>query len=171
MRNRILVALAALAVLAGVVYFAVFRASDEEKIRAQLAKLSESVEVKEGGSNPVFRKARLDADFEKIFDEDVRVSIPDLSSTKPGRANLVALAMQASVWARSASVELSKIEVKLDDAHQSAKVGATATVRAVSGSGRNERDERAVDFRFAKIDGTWKITSLTVWRKDEARPD
>jgi hypothetical protein len=169
MRKWILVAAAAVG-LAAAVYFAFFRPSDEDRIKSQLSKLSEAVEVKEGGGNPVFRKAHLDDAFEKIFDEDVRVSIPDLSTMKSGRAGLVALALQASVWARSASVEFSRVEIKLDDARASAKVGATATVRAVRGGGRNERDERAVDFRFAKIDGLWKITSVTVWRKDESAP-
>jgi hypothetical protein len=169
MRRWILAMIAALSV-AIVGYFALFRPSDEDRIRSQLAKLAEAVEVKEPGSNPVFRKARIDEAFGAVFDEDVHVSIPDLSTMKSGRAGLAALATQASVWARTASLEFSGIEIRLDDAHASAKVGATAIVRAEGGDRRNRREERAVDFRFAKIDGLWKITSVTVWRNDASAP-
>jgi hypothetical protein len=165
------VAAGAAILVAITVYFAFFRPSDEDRIRSQLSRLAEAVEVTEGGSNPILRKARLDDAFGKVFDEDVRVSIPELSTLKSGRGGLVALAMQASVWARSAHLEFSHIEIKLDDARASAKVGAKADVRVVDGHGSTRRDDRAVDFRFAKADGDWKITSVTVWRKDEARPE
>ena len=155
-----------------VVWLTVFRASDDARIREQLAKLAAAVRVTadDAQTNPIGRFAHVNDAFTKLFDRDVRVSIPELTSLDSGRRPLAELATSAPRVFRSFDVDFSDIEVKIDDAKSSALVGATASVSAVEQGNTPRADKRAVDFRFAKQDGEWLITSLTVWPKDEARP-
>lgn len=159
-------------VLVGIVYFVFLRASDESRIRAQLAALVKAVQVTPDDTsvNPIGRFAHMNDAFSKIFDHDVRVSIPELTTLDAGRKPLAELATNAPRVFRSFDADFSSVEIKIDDAKASALVGATASVSAVEQGGVQRADKRAVDFRFAKIDGDWMITSMTVWPKDEARP-
>ena len=78
--------------------------------------------------------------------------------------------MQAPMAFRTAEVELASMTIKLDDAHTSAQVGARALLVATTREGERRSDRRAVDFRLAKTDGRWRITSVTVWPTSEAAP-
>jgi len=142
--------------------------SDEELIRAQLTRLAAAVSVPEGGANPLVRGAKMRGEFAAIFDEDVRANVPEFPSELPNkRSELADTATQLSSLYPSLSVELVDIVVKLDDAKQSAHVGATAKLQAQGRGGHASKDSRAIDFLFNKHDGTWRIASVTVWAKGE----
>jgi len=170
-RGALVGVVAGIAVLVAV-WLAFFRSSDEARIRAQLAALAAAVKVSpdDMSANPIARFARINDAFKKLFDAEVRVSVPELTTLDQGRKPLAELATSAPRIFRSFEVDFSDIEIKIDDAKTSALVGATANISAVEQGNVTRADKRAVDFRFAKVDGDWIVTSLTVWPKDEARP-
>jgi hypothetical protein len=167
-RARLLALCGALAVAVGA-YF-LFRPSDEARIRAMMATLEKEARVTTEEQNPIGRLAHVNDAFSKLFDRDVRVSIPELTTLHSGRRELAELATGAPRYVRTLDVDFEDITIKMDDAHTSALVGATARIRAVDREGGTRNDKRAVDLRFAKDDGDWKIGTLTVWPPGEARP-
>jgi SnoaL-like domain len=134
---------------------------DEAEIRAALARLASTVTVTEGDRNPVLRGRRIDRDFADLFDQDVRVTIPELPYVPSGRAELAATAADLpTVWSR-AEASFGAVTIKLDDVHASATVEGTATLVTSDG-----RETRAVSLLLRKVDGRWRIFSVTVWPKD-----
>ena len=170
-RRLALIALAAFGVVFAV-WLVFFRSSDEALIRAKLAKLAVETRVtaEDTSTNPIGRFAHVNDAFKTLFDRDVRVSIPEIPGVQSGRKDVAELVTNAPRVVRTFDVDFSAIEIKLDDSKAGALVGTTATINAIEQGGATRSDKRAVDFRFAKIDGDWLITSLTVWPKDEARP-
>ena len=170
-RRAALVVAAAAALGAGA-YFA-FRPTDESRIRQQLAKLAAAVHVTDADvqTSAIGRLAHVSGLFEGLFDPDVRVSVPELGSIPPGRRALAEVMTGAPRFVRTLDVDFGSITVKLDDAGASAEVGATADVAALDREGTARKDKRAVDFRFVKQGGEWLIATVTVWTKEDARPE
>jgi hypothetical protein len=158
--------------LAGATYFAL-RPTDESRIRAKLARLAAAVRVTEADMqvNPIGRISHVSGAFEEIFEPDVRVSVPELGTLPSGRLELAQYVAGAPHFVRTFDVDFTRVTIKIDDAHASALVGATAKVKALDRDGRNEADERAVDFRFVKEGSDWIVTTVTVWPKGEAAPE
>lgn len=160
-------ALAAILIAFAVWYFT--RPSDEQKIRDQVARVAAAVKVTEDDTNPLVRLARIRGIFKDTLDKDVHVSladVPTLPRSGSGRDQLAETATQATAIFRSADVDLSSVEVKLDDARLQAEVKAKATLVAVGRDAKSRRESRAVDFHVVLMDGTWRVTSITVWAKD-----
>jgi ketosteroid isomerase-like protein len=67
-------------------------------------------------------------------------------------------------------VEIASIDVTIDEAARSAHVKATARISGTTLDGQDKKDERALDLQLTRREGDWKIASLTVWSKDDARP-
>ena len=154
-------------------YF-LFRPSDESRIKAQLAKLAAAVRITEADmqTNPIGRLAHVSDAFEPLVEPDVRVSVPELTSLESGRRGVVQLVTAAPHYVKTFEVDFKRVEIKLDEGHTSALVGATASAKALDRDGKTRVDERAVDFRFVKeSSGDWVITTLTVWPKGEAAPE
>ena len=167
--KRVLVggAIAALAI-ALAAYFIFFRASDEQKIRQCVARAMAAVTVTEDDTNPIVSLGRIRGAFKETVDKNVRVRIPDLPQVQAGRDGLGEAVAQASVWFKSASVDVGSLEIKLDDAHKSAQVTTRATLRAIGRDGRPRNEERDVTLLVTTPEGTWRIASITVWPpKDE----
>jgi len=160
---------AGLALVLGVVAYFALQPTDESRIRAKLSRLAKAAEVTEDDmqKNPIGRLAHASGEFEHLFDPDVRVSIPDIPTPLAGRADLARLVAGAPSFVRTFDVDFSDVTIKLDDAHASALVGVTATAKALDRDNRKRKDRRGVDFRFAKEDGDWLITTLTVWPQGE----
>jgi hypothetical protein len=137
------------------------RASDEDQIRGQLTRLGAALHVSEG-SNPLFRAPRVRSEFEAIFDDPTHASVPELPLALPGgRAALADKATELTSYYQTLDVSFTDVEIKLDSVKLIAHVAATAKL---STSGENAtRDTRPVDFLFYKKDGTWRVTSVTVW--------
>lgn len=168
-RSRIVAIAIAAIVTAAVVLFFVLRPSDEQRVRAQLLRTVAAVTVTEDDTNPIVRLARIRREFKETLDKDVRISlvdVPNVPALRNGRDALGETATQLTAVFRTMEIDLSAIEVKLDDAHTSAQVKSRATLVANGRDGRARRESRAVDFLLYKIDGTWRITTINVWPKD-----
>src|SRR5579859_6099356 len=154
-------------------YFWVRRPDDEAQIRAQLTRLAAAVSKTDANANPLFRGARMRSEFAAVLDEDVRVNIPEVASALPNKpGDLADTATQFTLLYPSLDVTLGDLETKLHDERQSAHVAATASLSAVARDGHPERDNRALNFLLRKADGTWRVTSVTVWTKgDDTRSE
>jgi hypothetical protein len=144
------------------VYAVFFASSDEDEIRDRLELLASSVEVTGQQENIVLRGARIRDTFESLFTKEVVIEIPELTSVSTGRMELVSLATQAPSWYRSASVDVSSLDVQIDDAGLSAHVVGPVILTATRLSGEPIRDRRTVSLRFDKIDDDWRIVGVTV---------
>jgi phosphoribosylformylglycinamidine synthase len=139
------------------------RGTDDDKIRAQLARLAAVLHTTDAQANPIFRIPRLRSEFDEIFDDTFHASIPELPSELPrDRRGLADVAAQVTATHPNLDVDFRDVEIKLDDAHTTAQVASTVTVTADSGGGRTHTT-RPVSLLFYKRDGTWRITSVTVW--------
>ena len=162
MRTKVIAAAAAALALAVTAWVLLASKSDEDRIRETLDRLAAIVEVKEG-ANPIMKAAGIRDELAGVLSDDVHVSIPELGGVREGRQGIMAAATQAQLGFQSARVDLRRVEIKLDDAKQSAQASAEAQLKGKTRGGDTRRDDRNVDFLLRKADGTWKITSVTVW--------
>lgn len=156
----------AVAVLAVVAYVWLHHGSDQDAIRSQLTRLSAALHMSEG-SNPVFRAPRMQSEFDAILDDPVHVTAAEAPTLPTNRRELAATAVQFSAYYSTLDVDFRNVDIKLDESGTMAQVAATADMSA--GGGRSRRDTRPVNFLFYKRDGTWRITSVTIWAPDTAR--
>jgi hypothetical protein len=155
-----------------VVAYVLLHPTDESRIRAQLDKLAAVVRITDADAhaNPIGRLAHVNDELAKLFEANVHASIPQVPSLGAGRAELAALVAGAPSYVRTFDVDFTNVTVKLDDAHTTAFVGATARVKLVERDGDASQDRRAIDLRFVHEDGEWVIRTLRVWTKDDAAP-
>lgn len=161
------------AVLAvAVVTALVLRPTDESRIRAQLTLLAKTVRITEADAqtSPVARLARVHEAFDALFEPDVRVSIPELPSLRSGRRDLAEAVTSAPRVLRSFDVDFADVTLALDESRTTARVQTTARVTAVDREGDASKEARAVDLRFARKDGEWRVHTLTVWSTGDASP-
>ncbi len=90
----------------GVRTYVAIRPSDEARIRKQLSKLEAAVRVREADVQGTSggRLSKVSDAFDDLFDPDVRVSIPELTSLAPGRPALAQLRAGASQLVPAASI-------------------------------------------------------------------
>ena len=147
---------AACAVIASVVlYFTVFRASDESRIRDVVNRFAKACEVRQN-ENPIIRAGRLNSAFKEIVDDDVRADVEEIGMGVTGRKTLAEDAAKAAAVYSEASIDLSDVKIKIDDSKTTAKVDCVATLKTPEKS-----DKRDVHF-LLRNDGGWKISSLQV---------
>jgi hypothetical protein len=149
------------------IYVVFFGESDEDAIRERLDLLEATIEVKGTQENLVIRGARIKEAFTELFVKDVTIQIPELTQVKTGRTELTGLAARAPSWYRTASVDLGGLRVDVGEQAVSAHVSGLATLTATRLTGELSRDTRTVSLRFDKIEGDWKIVSLSVSAKEE----
>jgi len=155
--------------------YLVWRPTDESRIRGQLTRLAAAVRITDADqqANPVERLARVTGQLDGLFDPEARVNIPeltDLTSEHAGRRELAQLVAAAPQYVRTFAVDFTSVTIKMDPAHTTAFVGATASVSADERDGSTSQDRRAVDFHFVEKDGAWVIRTLTVWTKEDSAP-
>lgn len=146
-------------VAAVVVWFTLFRASEEDRINATLRRLVKAVMVKEG-DNVISRTARIKSELREAVDDDVRVDVPDLGIRVTGRQALVEKAAQAGLFFSSADCELVGSRIQIDESATTAKVDTTAVFTGVRG-GERRVDRRDVHLILRK-DGDWRVTTIDV---------
>jgi hypothetical protein len=144
------------------VYALFFSSSDEDIIRDKLAQLEQAVRVSGGDTNVVIRAAKVRKEFSEIFETQVTIEIPELTSVTSGRTELVQLAASTPQLYRTASVDLGGLSVDVDQAGTSAVAYGEAVLTGTAQSGELRRDERTVSLRFDKIEGDWLIVQLSV---------
>jgi hypothetical protein len=166
-RNKALIG-AALVAVAVAIYFVFLAGSDEEKVRAVVQRLAHAVEVRPDDTNALVRAARMKRALEDLVDEDVRLSVPELGA-RQGRQGLVELGAMASAAYSKVTIDPHDVAIKLDPSKTTAKVGGRVTASGTTGMGEDRRDERAFDLLMRKENGSWKVTSITVWPPGEER--
>jgi hypothetical protein len=167
-RLKQLLAIGAIVLGLGVTFWAVFaRKSDDELIREQLDRLAAAVGVDAPDENPIFRANRLKKEFDTLFTQNVRVSVPELEGAMrvTGRDDLVKVATRAGSYWRSAEVSWTSVDIKQVGGENNKNVDATALLVAEE-RGEMRRDERQVTLGFTKKDGNWLIDSLSVSPKE-----
>jgi phosphoribosylformylglycinamidine synthase len=138
------------------------RTSEEDRIRAKLDELAEAVAVRGVEPNLVLRGARIRRAFGELFVQNVAIRVPELTSVDSGRAELVGLATQAVQLYEHASVDLSGLRIEIDAPKASAMAHGEASLSAVRHGGTREMDTRTVALRFDKLEGDWRIVSVSV---------
>ncbi len=166
MRTKALAAAAAALGVAAIIFFVFFGKSDEDRIREALARLTQVVEIKDDGSNPLLRAARVRDDLAQVLTDDVHVSISELGGGRQGRQGIADAAAQAQLLFTSAQVDLRHVEIKLETGAPTAQVSAEARLTGKRRGGESRRDDRNVDFLLVKDGSQWKIRSITVWSPD-----
>lgn len=140
-------------------YLTFFRDNDEERIKKVLSRFAKIVSVK-ADDNVIARTARLRSQMGDLVDDNVRVTVPELSVRSSSRKQLEDDAARAGVAFSEADCEFANVTIKLDEGATFATVDAVALVTGVRGGDRKV-DRRDVHFLLRK-DGSWKITSIDV---------
>jgi len=134
--------------------------SQEERIRAVLVRFAESISLAADQTNPIARAAQVNGAFKDIVDEQVRVSVPELSALRPGRAGLAEAAIATGALFRSAQVDFSELAYEIGEV--AARVSCVGHLVAVDRGGEPRRDQRSVHFELVKQDGDWWISAIVV---------
>ncbi|MEO6417948.1 MAG: nuclear transport factor 2 family protein, partial [Polyangiaceae bacterium] len=167
-RGLFMAGIAIALMIAGYVFL--FAPSDAERIRNELTRLAAAVEVTGDAPNPISHLAHVKGELAEIFEEDVRVTIPELPQLQSGRADLAKTATDASLYFRAASVSFAVVDLDLDATKSHALVRATAVLHLTERDGSNRLEKRLVNFQLAKTDGAWRIRTLTVLPSTEGAP-
>jgi len=147
------------------IYAFFYSSTDEDLIREKLEQLQEAVAVRSGDTNMVVRAARIRKEFSEVFVKQVSFQIPELTQAGGGRNELAGLAAQAPRIYATATVDLAGLAVDVDDVGMTAGAHGEATMTATRHSGELQRDTRTVLLRFDKIEGDWRIVSVSVSAK------
>ncbi|HSN98858.1 MAG TPA: nuclear transport factor 2 family protein [Candidatus Nanopelagicales bacterium] len=142
--------------------YALLGSSDEDRIRALLDRLAEAVRVEEGATNPLVRHGQVNEAFKEIFAKEASASVAELGTGIHGREELVRAATQVGSVYRVAYVTLGDVKLAIDSAGGTAEADARATITGAQHGQETRQDERAVKIRVEKIDGDWRIFSVTV---------
>ncbi|AKT39338.1 nuclear transport factor 2 family protein [Chondromyces crocatus] len=140
--------------------YALFGASDKDRVLALLHRAADAVRVEEGDTNPVVRLGRVRSDFSEIFSKDASASVPEINQRLQGRDALVDATVKLGAVYGSAHVTLDDIDLQMDPGGLTAEAKATATVTGAQHGQSVRRDERKVMFRAEKIDGDWRLVSV-----------
>ncbi len=152
----------------GMIGYALFaRATDEEQIQAQLARLAAAVSFAEAG-NPASRALHLRGEFSDIFTPEAEVTVAELGIRQRGRDDLVATTLQASSLARRLEVGLTSVRIVVAEDRATATAAATALFAAVRRGGEPDAGEREVRVYLVKgSDRTWRVASGRIYGPDE----
>ena len=148
-----------------ILYAVMSAETDEEKLQGVLNRLEAAVQVAPGGSTGPMRLARLNQEFEEIFDASLTYKIPELLSRGSTRGTLAKLATHAANAYASMDIDLSDSEIVLmpTGTFLSATVSTRAGVTVTRHGRRPQRTVRRVTWSFDESDGDWKITRFRVY--------
>jgi len=141
------------------------RGGEEDRIKDQLMRLAAALRFSEG-TNALVYLARVKETYGEILADDVHVSAPELPGGVRGRADLANATASLARRFRSVDVELRELEIKMDEVKATAQVGATGVLVGGEHGGETQRDRRALTFHVRKVEGVWRVASLTVWGRD-----
>lgn len=158
-RSKLAIGGACAFVAAVVLWFTIFRPSDEARIQKTLDRLAKAVSVK-ADDNVLARAGRLRSELKEITTDDVSVDVPEISLRVFGREKVVDGATKAQMVFNSAAVELTGMTIKIDDAKTMAKADGIAFVTGDRG-GERKIDKRDVHFLLRNDDG-WRVTTIDV---------
>ena len=139
--------------------YVLLRSSDEQRVLAAFARSVQTVSVKEGDT-PLSRLARINDTFKETLGENATVRVAELGVAASGRKRAAEAAAHAGTVYQSAQADIVRVDTRIDDAKQNAKLTATVVVTGSVGGNRRV-DTREVNVLLHKGDG-WRITSLEV---------
>jgi len=152
-RAAIVAAGAAVAIAAGVY---VMRGDETRQVRARVEAAAEALSPPAGEAD-LNRLTRL-ASFAKLLAPDVLVEAEPGGRSIRGREAVAGLAAQLSAAAGAQRVELSGIEVALDETRTRATVSALAHVTSSSAGNASSYDGQVIHLELTRIDGDWLIS-------------
>jgi hypothetical protein len=139
-------------------------ASPEELVSRRLDELERAISV-EPDTNPLLHAARLEGELRDIFDEEVTLSIPELTSARSGLKPLVAIASKAALHYQTLELSFDSRKIEVDE--ESGTATARVRGRAVAEHAASRyADERRIDFDFVLRDGEWRIGSVDVAERE-----
>jgi hypothetical protein len=141
--------------------------NDEQRIKEALDHLAESVHLDKDQNRLVF-VAHARSALGKLLTDDVRMAVPELPSPVAGKGAVVDLVDRIPLALGALDVRFAGYEVKIDPGKTSAHVAATATIDAAEPSGTEHHDKRAMNFLVAKVEGSWRTSSITLWSHEDA---
>jgi SnoaL-like domain len=145
---------------AALAYLLVFRSSDEERVRRQIATLTAAVRIDAGERDPRARPIRIQQAFRRVFTPSVRVDIADLVEDMHGRDELAGMAVSAAETYRAVTLDFASVRVEIDGAERTAHASAVATLQGTDHEGQAQRAEREVTMLFEDVEGEWRIASI-----------
>jgi hypothetical protein len=169
-RNALVAALVGIAIVIAVALWLVFRASDEQQVRDCIALAAGAVHTSEDDTNPIVRLARIKGALKDSMEKDARVNVQEVQgvpASLSGIDEIAGAAAQGLGAFQSASLDVSSLEIKMDDAKLGAQVNATATFDGVERGGRRRVDRRNVTFTMVKSD-RWRVRTVAVWAQTQS---
>lgn len=168
--GRARLAIAAIVVSLALLAYAMFGASDEDKIMERLRELASAVETK-ADENLIFRTARLNETFEDALEPNASLSAPELPTTT-GTRELAALAGGITRFSQEIRVSVGETDIRVEG--NNARAVSAVTLTGLR-DGELRRERRHVRFTLHKSGGDWRVASIDVdaqGREDqpEARP-
>ncbi len=160
MNRRLWIALT-FAGAAALAYLLVFRPSDEERVRRQVAALSAAVGIDASERDPRARAVRIQRVFRQVFTRSVQVDIADLVEDMHGRDELGGMAVSAAETFHAATLDFTDLRVEVDAPARVARADAMATLHGTDHEGHAQREMRDVTLLFMNVDGEWRIASVT----------
>lgn len=148
-----------LAAAAVVLWFTIWRPSEEDRVRKVLDRFAKAVTVKPD-DNILSRTGRLRSELKETVTDDVHADVSDVDIRVSSRTALVEDATKAGLVFQSADCSLTAMTIKIDPDATSAKVDALAIVTGERG-GERRVEKRPVHFLLRK-DGDWRITTIDV---------
>lgn len=142
-----------------------FPTDDEEVISAKLDKLAEVIAV-DGPENPVMRMARLKGEFSDLFEEDARVSVPEIRRSARGRKELAELGAQATVLYQQLRVDFTAREIRIEEGGKTAHTTSRVKLSGSRASDDDRWGDRRVRFRWSRGSGEWLIDEVRVEERD-----
>jgi hypothetical protein len=159
MKRRLWIALAFAG--AALAYVLVFRPSDEERVRRQVAALADAVGIDPAERDPRARPLRIQRAFQRILTPWVRVDIADIVEDVHGRDELAGMAISAAETYGDLRVSFGSVHVQIDGTAKLAHVRAVATLAGTDHDGHREREDRDVTIGLENVDGEWRIAALS----------
>jgi ketosteroid isomerase-like protein len=157
--GRLLIGVVAVAA-AIAAYVLAFGPDDDQRIRYQLTRLGSAISMNAPSQSPLVALGHVQGELADLFDDEVRIHVPELPSLPTRRADLTRAWADASRPWQKARVSFEDVVVKLDDAKHTAIVTATVIFDGTQLDGTHHQGRRAVNLHFLKRDGSWRITSI-----------
>jgi hypothetical protein len=163
MTRRTWMGIAGLGALVGLGYL-LSRPSDERVLSGLVGRLCEAVSVS-GEQNAGFDALRLRGQFAELLTKDATFFASEGEAR--GRDELVRLATLFRQVFRRARLTAGRLDVQVEPASAYAEGRCTILLDGDRGDGPRV-DRRDVTFRFQRLDGAWRISSIRVAAREGA---
>jgi phosphoribosylformylglycinamidine synthase len=141
-------------------YLLVFRVTDAERIRREIASLADAMRIDRGERDPAVRPLRIRRTFQQVLAPRVDITIEGIVEDTHPPDELAGMAISAAETFADLRVRFDRLEVEVDPSARRARVRGTATVSGMEHDGRPHAEVRGVAMRFEAIGGEWRLVAL-----------